>query len=368
VKQLPIFFTYFPGFGIDASKVANLDHLYDGKTHHLHGSPAFWNDPVRGPMLFVWGENESLRAWTIDQSGKVAFTAKGAEVASAGLGGKGGMPGGLLAVTSNAHVPNTGIVWALAPVSHDANRFVVEGILRAYDASNLDPVPNLDGTQRLKLLWDSKHIPGNQFKHNKFCPPVVKVTICWRSNVMIAALSGIATGAGVTIGQTAKIHAGHLGWGSAPEIIGRGILAMIGIWTLIAYFRSRLYGNLQRCLIDQSSDIGGKKAACPSSFRVMSLSEGAISGTALAIDNIGPSFAFGLVNPGHNTLGGAGPLLALFTAALSLAYVWLAQTAKMRGQNLISWVSPEIVSGCLIIGIAILDPSDIGFRLFALNP
>ncbi len=65
-----MFFTYFPGFGIDASQVANLDHLFDGKTHHLHASPAVWNSPARGPMLFCWGENECLRAWTIDAAGK----------------------------------------------------------------------------------------------------------------------------------------------------------------------------------------------------------------------------------------------------------------------------------------------------------
>jgi outer membrane protein assembly factor BamB len=173
LKQQPIFFTYFPGFGIDASIVHNLDHLYDGKTHHLHGSPVFWNSPARGPMLFVWGENECLRAWTITASGTTQFIAKSQEVASAGSGGKGGMPGGMLALSSNGNLPGTGIVWGLTPISGDANRHVVEGILRAFDAEALDPVANTDGTPRLKLLWDSKHIPGNTFSHCKFCPPVI---------------------------------------------------------------------------------------------------------------------------------------------------------------------------------------------------
>ncbi len=123
-------------------------------------------------MLFCWGENEHLRAWTVDPSGKVTFFAKSAETASAGAGGIGGMPGGVLALSSNGGQPNTGIIWALAPISGDANKFVVPGILRAYDAENLDPVPNADGTPRLKLLWDSTHIPGNHFNHCKFCPPV----------------------------------------------------------------------------------------------------------------------------------------------------------------------------------------------------
>jgi hypothetical protein len=173
LKQPPIFFTYFPGFGINASKVSNLDQLFDGKTHHLHASPAFWVSPTRGPMLFCWGENETLRAWTVNASGVIAFVAKSAEIASAGMGGKGGMPGGFLAVTSNGSNPNTGIVWATAPISGDANKHVVPGILRAYDATSLDPVANTDGTPRLKLLWDSTHIPGNSFSFSKFCPPVV---------------------------------------------------------------------------------------------------------------------------------------------------------------------------------------------------
>jgi outer membrane protein assembly factor BamB len=172
LKKPPIFFTYFPGFGIDASVTANLNILRDGKTHHQHCSPAFW-DGGAGPMLFNWGENECLRAWKIDATGTATFVAKSAEIASAAEGGKGGMPGGILAVSSNGKIANTGIVWATVPLFHDANKEVVEGILRAYDASTLDPIGNADGTARLKLLWDSTHIPGNHFNFSKFCPPVV---------------------------------------------------------------------------------------------------------------------------------------------------------------------------------------------------
>jgi hypothetical protein len=173
LKKPPIFFTYFPGSGIDAADIRNLDKLFDGKTHHLHASPAFWVDPKRGPMLFCWGENECLRGWTIGNDGTISFVAKSAEVASAGMPGRGGMPGGFLVVTSNGNMPNTGIVWATAPVSGDANKHVVEGVLRAYDATNLDATPNADGTPKLRLLWQSKQIPGNTFNFSKFCPPVV---------------------------------------------------------------------------------------------------------------------------------------------------------------------------------------------------
>jgi outer membrane protein assembly factor BamB len=172
LKQPPIFFTYFPGFGVDASVIANLNQLFDGKTHHQHCSPVFW-DGSNGPALYTWGENECLRSWKIDGNGVVTFVGKSAEIASAGVGGKGGMPGGILTISSNGKTPNTGIVWATVPLQGDANKFVVEGILRAYDAANLDTAANTDGTAKLKLLWDSKHIPGNVFNFSKFCPPFV---------------------------------------------------------------------------------------------------------------------------------------------------------------------------------------------------
>lgn len=82
------------------------------------------------------------------------------------------MPGGMLSLSSNGKNPDTGIVWALAPVDGDANHDVVDGIARAYDATNLDPTPIDPQTPRLKLLWDSTR-SGVTFKHAKFNPPVV---------------------------------------------------------------------------------------------------------------------------------------------------------------------------------------------------
>jgi hypothetical protein len=179
LKSPPIYVT-FNGVGLPTT-VPNIDFPLGGagnpkKTHHLHGSPAYWNG-ANGPMIFTWGENESLRAWKLDpNSGTVTFVGKGAEVASAQLAaspqGVGGMPGGMLGVTSNGTSPNTGIVWALAPIDGDANHDVVAGIARAYDATNLDPTPLDPWTPRLKLLWDSQSA-GISFNHAKFCAPVV---------------------------------------------------------------------------------------------------------------------------------------------------------------------------------------------------
>jgi hypothetical protein len=174
----PIFVTYN---GVGLSPTGDLDFRLGtanrpNKTHHLHGSPAYWDGPD-GPRVFVWGENESLRSWKLDKAtGAVSFVARGVELASAAEAasptGVGGMPGAMLAVTSNGKQPNTGIVWAVAPIDGDANHDVVEGIARAYDAVSLDPNPIDPQTPRLKLLWDSKRA-GVTYNHAKFCAPVV---------------------------------------------------------------------------------------------------------------------------------------------------------------------------------------------------
>jgi hypothetical protein len=178
----PVYIT-FNGLGLNTSG-PSIDYPLGGgplqpggaptKTHHLHASPAFWNGP-NGPRLFDWGENESLRAWSLDTTPKVpVFVAKGAEISSNQLAfqatGNGGMTGGMISVSSNG--TNNGIVWTLAPINGNANTGVVAGIARAYDATALDTIANADGTPKLKLLWDSTR-SGVTFDFSKFCPPMV---------------------------------------------------------------------------------------------------------------------------------------------------------------------------------------------------
>ena len=178
----PIYIT-FNGWGLPVSG-PGIDFPLGGgplqpagpptKTHHLHASPVYW-DGSNGPMLFNWGENESLRSWSVNTaSGSVTFLAKGAEISSNAMArdstSKGGMTGGMISVTSSGTSPNTGIVWTLAPIDGNANTDVVAGMARAYDAATLDPTPNVDGTHKLKLLWQSA---GIKFNFSKFCPPMV---------------------------------------------------------------------------------------------------------------------------------------------------------------------------------------------------
>ena len=186
LKSPPIFFTFFPGAGRDAGDESFLDTLVlreglrQDKTHHLHASPLCWNSPDLGTMLFCWGENANLRAWTIDAAGKVTFQAMSHEEASAFSANPGGMPGGLLTLSADGANKHTGVVWATVPLkglssgqdnNGDANLHVVEGLLFAFDATDFGTNPG--GSKFLKMLWNSHMIPGNTFHFSKFCPPVV---------------------------------------------------------------------------------------------------------------------------------------------------------------------------------------------------
>lgn len=76
------------------------------------------------------------------------------------------MPGGFLSISANGSAAGSGILWATLPLTASANRFVVRGVLRAWDASNLSKGE----------LWDSEST-GNENdrlgQFAKFCPPTV---------------------------------------------------------------------------------------------------------------------------------------------------------------------------------------------------
>jgi hypothetical protein len=175
LKSPPVFFTYYPpDLSPAPADIRTLNVLFANATHHLHGTPLSWDSPDHGPMLFCWGENGNLRAWSVDAVGAVKFLAYGAEQASAQvpaqpLGPHGGMPGGMMTLSANGRQAHSGIVWATIPY-FDANLAVGPGRLLAYDATAFGAFPN--GDRRLQVLWDSERW-ALTFSFNKFNPPVV---------------------------------------------------------------------------------------------------------------------------------------------------------------------------------------------------
>ena len=168
LKAPPIWFTYYPGNGISAApqKFTDLNFLSANRTHHEHSTPVVFQTPNHGVVLYCWGENGNLRAWSIDNSGRAKYLACSAETASPESPvPPGGMPGGMLSLSANGNTPNTAILWACVPLQ-DANRMISQGLLYAYDASNFGTFG--DGSGAIQHLWQSA-----PYTYNKFNVPVV---------------------------------------------------------------------------------------------------------------------------------------------------------------------------------------------------
>jgi hypothetical protein len=139
-----------------------------GKTHHIHGTPVYMERATSG-IVYVWGENERLKAYNYDFATKriVSFRGEGTQVASGDMPPPGGMPGGRLVVSSNGTTANTGVVWGVYPTQGNANSAVVHGALVAYDATRV-----IKG--KMRQLFHSDDNPANNMGNfAKYATPVV---------------------------------------------------------------------------------------------------------------------------------------------------------------------------------------------------
>lgn len=157
-----------------ASDDSQIVQNFPGGNGHVHGSTVVWNAPDNQRMLYVWTENDVLRAFKM-ADGK--FNPSPVALGPTRL--PFGMPGGFLAVSSDGNKPGTGIVWASHPFDANANWVTVPGILQAFDATDVS-----------KELWSSKQNAARDDlgKFAKFnCPTVAngKVYLATFSNKLV---------------------------------------------------------------------------------------------------------------------------------------------------------------------------------------
>ncbi len=125
---------------------------------HLHGAPVYYNSPVRGPLVYTWSEDDTLKAFHFNGT-----DFDPTPVTQSSFAAPGGMPGGILSLSANGSVAGTGILWATVPSASDAEFQVVPGVLRAFDASGLS-----------NELWNSLQKPADDVGNfAKFCPPTI---------------------------------------------------------------------------------------------------------------------------------------------------------------------------------------------------
>lgn len=140
----------------------------------LFGSPIYWNSPDKGPLIYIWGTRDQLKAYRLSNGLLQTTPASATTLAESDVPR---FPGGFLSLSANGNNAGSGIIWATHPVG-SAGGQTVPGVLRAYDASDLS-----------RELWNSQQNPADSLGNfAKFCPPTIvngKVYVATFSNQLV---------------------------------------------------------------------------------------------------------------------------------------------------------------------------------------
>lgn len=234
-----------------------------GQTGHIHGSPVYWNGPSWGPAIYLWAENDVLRAYQFvaDGSGSGQFNttaiSRGSALAPVV---NAGMPGGFLSVSANGSAPGTGILWAATSYKGDAEMGRVPGIVYAYDASDLT-----------HELWDShQNLSRDDIGYlAKFTPPTVV-------NGKLYMASFGALGTKNTAGRIVVYGLLPLGGGGGGDALSGTVIGTPGSWYGSGNDRTKVFDQDTNSFFDAPApgngdwaglDLGKGKTATVTSVR-----------------------------------------------------------------------------------------------------
>jgi outer membrane protein assembly factor BamB len=140
---------------LDAGNAQVLQSLPVNGGRVLNG-PAWW-DGQNGPILYLWGEADSLKAFHFNGA-----TLDPQPIAKSKAVSK-GSPGGALSISANGNKSGSAVLWATLGIDKSADHGNAPGILRAFDAETLEEIWNSEqdaARDRLGTLV-------------KFVPPVI---------------------------------------------------------------------------------------------------------------------------------------------------------------------------------------------------
>ena len=137
----------------------NVQNINSATNAPVLGSPVYWNSPSLGPLVYLWGLADVLKAWS--------FTGQELNPAPVSTGTISGAPSDVaaLSISSDGNTSGTGILWATRPISPGvSNPGPTPGIIYAFDASDMT-----------HELWDSQQNSSRDALGDwaKFNPPTV---------------------------------------------------------------------------------------------------------------------------------------------------------------------------------------------------
>ena len=158
-----------------AKQILDINAEFNGDKH-IHGTPIYFRNNLKKEYIYVWAEDGLLKQIPFIRKKQIFDTAN--TVIGTTLLPE-GMPGAMLAVSSNYLKRNTGIVWASHPLSGNADGNTVPGIFQAFDANDVT-----------HELWNSQQNVARDGSGNfaKFvCPTVAngKVYLATFSNKLL---------------------------------------------------------------------------------------------------------------------------------------------------------------------------------------
>jgi hypothetical protein len=142
-----------------ASNDTQIPQKISATTGQIKPGPAYWKSASLGPLIYLWGEGDYLKAWHYNGTNLDL-----PNMMSSSFQAPPGAPGATLTISANGTTDGTGIVWASMSQALDADQGVVPGMLRALNASNLS-----------QELWNSLQNQGRDDTGTlaKFVPPTV---------------------------------------------------------------------------------------------------------------------------------------------------------------------------------------------------
>jgi hypothetical protein len=201
------------------AKDTNIVQNFQVTPDEVHGGPIWWDGPD-GSFSYIWPSSVNLQQYEFDWGGQIFVLpayAQGRVMAPFG------QPGGILALSADRTNADTGIVWASHQLTGDANQSVRPGILRAYNAQNVE-----------QELWNSEQIRSRDSAGNfaKFVPPTVA-----NGKVYLATFSrrvdvyGLLPPPPLTIGTIGgMVSLSWPGTSSVPEVLQATTNLVTGEW------------------------------------------------------------------------------------------------------------------------------------------
>jgi len=147
--------------GFDATKnyvTQEFQSVFGTGTSHIHGVPVYAMAPL-GQTVYVWGENDVLRAYRFNSNGVLNTTPFATSKMTAPVThAKGAMPGGFLWLTANGI--SSRVLWASTPYNGSACQGNIQGVLYAFNPETLEVLwSDKDNDARDEIGMFAKDVP-----------------------------------------------------------------------------------------------------------------------------------------------------------------------------------------------------------------